>query len=1019
MSLPELGIRRYVMAFMFAWGIIIFGIVSYFMTGVDQYPDVDFPFIMVTTTQSGADAEVVDITITKELLEKLNGISGIDSISGTSRPGVSIISIAFALEKDVDVAFNEVQAKISEAMSFLPSDIDTPIARKSASGGEAVIRVTLTGNRTLEQLNSYAENFVKKRLESINGVSEAVVYGARDRQLRVELDVYKMASFGLSVNDVISAINRSHYQLPGGYIVGDRNELLLKLDLEFHDVEGFKKLIVKKNGSSFVRLSDIADVYEGLEDFRRYSAFNSLPSLTIAVSKISGANVFAIEEDARNRLEKEILPTLEPGLALEQTSSSIDFIKAMVLALEEHLIVGTILTSIVVYLFLRSFISTIIVSFAIPVSLFGAVIVIYAFGYTFNGITLLGLLLLIGVVVDDAIIVLENIYRKMEEGVEPEKAAIEGSNQIIFAVLAATLSLVSIFGPVIFMAGIVGKFFQSFSVVVVFGVLISYIVSLYVTPMLCARYLRVSHKEEGRFKKSLEAMFVALEKGYKGALGFSLSHRFLVLLIGLGIFASNFFFFARVPGEFASESDTSKFNIFVETAPGSNIYYTIEKIKEVENILRKHKEIKNFSVSIGDRNEPVQKATMYINLVAIKDRNIRQVDFISKLQLDLNKITGAVVFASSPSIGGGAYPLEFYVTGTNLQELYKYNLQLTEAFKNDSALGGVNAGMKFLPQLRFKTNKDKAALLNLSSKDIVDAIAVSVGGLSVAKYNNLVDLERYDIKLRGKETQFTWTDSINNIYLRAGEGLVRLDSVVSAEEYLGFLSVDRYGTLFSANFKIKPSAALSDAIIAVNKIANKILPPGYKIEYSGSSKEFQKTVKNVAVVFGLALLVLYMVLASQFNSFIQPLVLMTAVPLAVVGGVCALYITNFTLNMFSMIGLILLVGLVAKNSILLIDFTNELRLKEGKSINEALMQACPIRLRPILMTSLTVILTMIPAALSKAEGSEDNASLAIVILGGMISSTLLTLFIVPTSYSVVEHVLQKKKNKLKKDFKDA
>ncbi|MDR0484486.1 MAG: efflux RND transporter permease subunit [Alphaproteobacteria bacterium] len=1012
MSLPELGIRRYVMSFMVASVIMLFGIVGYFSVGIDQYPNVDFPFLTVITTQSGADAEVVDETITKVLLEKLNGVPGIDTLSGSSTPGMSLVSISFDLDKDVDVAFNEVQAKISEALRSLPDGIDAPIVRKETMSGAPIIRLALTGNRTLEQLNSYAEDYIQKRFQTINGVSDVPVYGQRAREMRVELDVYKMASYGLTVGEVSNAIQKNHFQLPGGYIVGAKNELLLNLNLEFQSAEELKRLVVKNNGSSFVRLSDIAHVYEGLEDFRRYAAFKGEPALIIGVTKISGTNAFDIEKEVMNRFNNEIIPALEPGLNLEIVSNDVDFIRALVSGLQEHLYLGVFLTAFVVFLFLRSLTSTFIVALSIPISLLGAVFVIYAFGYTFNAITLLGLLLLIGVVVDDSIIVLENIFRKMESGVPPEEAAISGANQIVFAVLAATLSLVAIFGPVFFMGGIIGKFFKSFSVVVVCGVLISYMVALYVTPMLCARYLRPSHGREGRFKRGLESIFVFIETQYLRLLKFALNYRALVLILAVGFFMSSFLFFSKVPGEFAAETDKSSFNIFIQAPSGSNIYYTIEKIREVEAILKQHKEVLSYGASIGGgRNAAVSSANMFVKLVPIRDRSISQKEFVQALQPELRKIVGIVAIASSGGVGGD-YGLEFNITGPDLRTVYKYGDLLKEDLANRPEIGAIKTSTELLPQLRFIPNRDKMALLGLSTQDVVNAIAIAIGGLPIAKYTSSTSSERFDLRLKGQDSQFTWKNSINSIFLRAGSNnsIIRIDNVVQAEEFLGFSTVERFGTMFSTKFSIAPAAVLSDALIVVNKSAAEILPPGYRMELIGAAKEFQKTIVNVAVVFGMAIILLYMVLASQFNSFIQPLILMVSVPLAVVGGVFGLFITGFSLNMFSMIGIILLVGLVAKNAILLIDFTNELR-REGYSIKDALLQACPVRLRPILMTSLTIILTMLPAAVARGAGSEDNASLAIVIVGGVLSSTLLTLVVVPTLYAVVETIIEKRKNK--------
>ncbi|MDR2008814.1 MAG: efflux RND transporter permease subunit [Alphaproteobacteria bacterium] len=1014
MSLPELGIKRHVMSFMMASVIMLFGIVGFFMTGIDQYPNVDFPFITVITTQRGADAEVVDQTITKVLLEKLNGISGIDAITGSSTPGVSVVSIAFLLEKNVDVAFNEVQAKVSESLRSLPDGIDSPIIRKETMSGSPIIRFTLTGNRTLEQLNTYAETFIQKRLQTVNGVSEVPIYGQRAREMRVELDIYKMASYGLTVDDVRTAIVRNHFQMPGGYIVGSKNELLLDLNLEFRSADELKRLVVKSNGASFVRLQDIATVFEGLEDFRRYASFNGEPSLIVGVSKISGTNAFDIEREVMNRFNNEILPSLEPGLNLTLTANDVDFIRELVRGLEEHLYLGTLLTAIVVFLFLRSLTSTFIVSLAIPISLLGAVFVMYIFGYTMNAITLLALLLLIGVVVDDSIIVLENIYRKMEEGVPPQEAAIAGANQIVFAVLAASLSLVAIFGPVFFMGGIIGKFFKSFAVVTVFGVIISYFVGMYITPMLCSRFLRPQNHKQGRFKRGLENVFLFVEKWYLALLKFALSHRFIVLVLALAFFMSSFLFFSKVPGEFASESDQSRFNINVKTPAGSNIYYTIEKIREVETILGKHPEILNVSSTVGGgRNGGVANSQMFISMVPIKDRNISQRDFIRILQPELNKIVGASVIAASQGIGGGT-GLQFNLTGPDLRSVYRYSSLLSQELSTHPEIAAVTTSASLLPQLRFIPNRDKIALLGLTTADVVNAIGISIGGQAIAMFSSADNPERFNLRLKGKDSQFTWKDSVNNIFLRAGGGkIIRIDSVVQPEEFLGFSTVERFGTMFSTQFTVNPSVVLSEALVVVNAAAAKVLPPSYRLEMAGPAKEFQRTVVNVAIVFAMAVILLYMVLASQFNSFIQPLVLMVSVPLAIVGGVFGLFITGFSLNMFSMIGLILLVGLVAKNAILLIDFTNELRRKEGYPIREALLKACPIRLRPILMTSFTIILTMMPAAIARGAGSEDNASLAIVVVGGIISSTLLTLVVVPTLYSVVENLFEKRNKKKK------
>ena len=1019
MTFSELGIHRHVMAYMVSCAIMLFGLVGYFRVGIDEYPQVDFPTIIVATQYKGADAKVIDNVVTTVLLNNLNGITGIDTITGRSDAGRSTVILSFDLDKNIDIAFNEVQTKVNQALGSLPGDIEVPQIRKASNLDTPILAITFSGDRTIQNLNEYATEVVKKKLETINGVSEIQVDGEIDRVVRVELDIFKLASYNIGVNEVIMAFQKSHIQMPGGFITGNNKELLLNLDLEYHSVNEMKNIVIKKSGGALVKLSDVANVIDGSDDFRQYSSFNSTPAITLGVMNIAGSNSFSIEKDVMERLQTDIAPNLLPGIQFEITENKVDYIRAVVSSLEEHLYLGTFLTAIIVYLFLRSFISTMIISVSIPISLLGAMIVIYAFGYTLNTITLLGLLLLIGVVVDDSIIVLENIYRKIEEGMTPVKAAIEGSNQVLFAVLAATLSLVCIFGPVIFMAGIIGRFFQSFAVVVTFGVLISYFNSLYITPMLCARYLKSSHKKENAFKRFLESMFLAMERSYTSLLSLSLKHRTIVLILSLLIFFSSFPFFSRLGTEFTADGDKSAFSINIRTPAGSNIYYTLDKVKQVENILNKHKEVQAVVATVGNNASSVNRAKLDVNMVPIKSRDISQKDFSNKVQEELKNIAGANVHViSAAGVDGGA-KLNFSITATDLDALYKTALLLEDAYQKDPRIGNADLTLELTSKINFVPNRDKMALLNVSSLDVAQAISVNVGGATIGKFNNANDSKRYDVRLKAKDNQFHSLADLNNIYVLSniGSQLIRLDSIVTPKEELGFSRIYKNGSVYAATFSSNPNASLGEAITAIKEINQKILPPGYNLVFAGSSKELQKTISSVLFSFSLSIILLYMVLASQFNSFIQPLVLMMAIPLAIVGASISLFLTKNSLNIFSMIGFILLVGLVAKNSILLIDFTNELRQK-GKSINEALLLACPLRLRPIIMTSLTVILSMLPAALAKGEGSENNASMSVAVIGGMISSTLLTLLVIPALYSAVESIFEKIENRKSKNIEN-
>lgn len=522
MTLPELSIKRHVLAYMLSAVLVLFGLVAYGRLGVDRFPDIEFPVISITTVMPGANPEIVDASITNVIETVVNSIPGIDHIQSVSSPGVSIVAISFNLNKDVDVAFNEVQAKVNQVLRQLPSDADPPIVAKVEIGATPIMWLALQGDRTQQQLNQYARNVIKKKLETIDGVGEVRLGGKRDRNIRVNLDLARMAAHKITAQDLIAAFHNEHLQLPGGFLVNQRSEDMIKLDLEFHNLAELGQLLVAWRDGAPIRLRDIAELEDGLEDYRQVARFNGEPAIGLGIVKIANTNTVAIIDEVKRRLDSEIIPQLPPGMTIRIASDQSTFILEMVLALQEHLILGTLLAALVVFIFLKSLRSTLIIAVAIPVSLFGAIAVMYFAGFTFNTMTLLALLLLVGVVVDDAIVVLENIYRHREHlDSDPQSAAIHGTNQVVFAVLAATLALVSIFAPVIFLGGIIGRFFQSFAVVVTFGVIVSWFVSMTLTPMLCARYLDVK-KEHSRLYYVFEHMFEAMEAAYRRMLALAL-----------------------------------------------------------------------------------------------------------------------------------------------------------------------------------------------------------------------------------------------------------------------------------------------------------------------------------------------------------------------------------------------------------------------------------------------------------------------------------------------------------------
>lgn len=1021
MTLPELSIKRHVLAWMLSAVIVLFGVISYQRIGLDRIPSIDFPIIMVNTTLKGANPDVVDASITSIIESAINTTPGIDHIQSSSSPGVSTITITFALNKNIDVAYNEVQAKVSQVLRRLPQDTDPPTIQKVDSNAQAVIWLALTGDRTIQQLNLYATNVLKKKLETINGVGEVTLGGRRDRVIRVNLSPDRMAAYKLTSSDLINAFNREHVQLPGGFLVSSQTEKLLKLDLEFHNVQDLGNLIIQHKDGAPVRLKDVANIEDSITDNRQVARYNGKPTVGLGMVKIANANTVEIIKEVERRLNDEIRPNLPQGMNIDISTNDSIFINQMVSSLKEHLFTGTFLAALVVFLFLRSMRSTLIVATAIPVSLLGAIAVMYFSGYTFNSMTLLGLLLLIGVVVDDAIVVLENIYRHRESiDKNPMSAAINGSREVTFAVIAASLSLVCIFAPVIFMDGIIGMFFKSFGVVVTFGVLVSLFVSLTLTPMLCSRYLQVGHTDN-KWSTAIGKRLNKLDENYHKLLTLTLKRRWTVLIsTAIFVIVGGGLALSYVKKDFVPESDEGSFSINVKTPLGSSLEYTNERMKLVEATIAKHpKEVASYFSTIGAGSKgQVNQGNVNVRLVSKADRKKSQQALIKELKKEFDSIPGVKAIPSPASIAKGqrSEKLQFNITGNNLEEIGQLSKAMQQSLSKNTEMGKVDLDVQLdLPQLDMEIDRQRATAMGLNASDIAGAVSLFAGGINVAKYNDTNgDGQRYDIRLKATEGELKQVADLSKIYLRSASGeLVRLDSVASFKSTLGAAVIGRYDLQYSANFYANPSMPLGDAVTLVKETASKIVPSNYKLKMTGQAEEFGKTIKNVKFVFLLALILLYMVLASQFNSFVQPFIIMLAQPLAIIGGLIALLIAGDSLNIYSMIGLVLLIGLVAKNSILLVDLTNQLR-ESGENIDNALKAACPIRLRPVVMTSLTIILALLPAAFGFGAGSETNKPLSVAIIGGMISSTLLTLFVVPAAYSLAMNGLDNFKKKYRK-----
>ena len=1014
MSLPEISIRRHVLAWMISSIFVLLGIISFQKIGIDKFPTIDFPILTVTTTLQGASPEIIDSSITNLIEEAVNTTPGIESIKSSSSPGVSVVSVTFNLDKDIEVAFNEIQSKINQLARRLPDDIVPPVVRKVETNASAIMWLGLTGDRTVQQLNLYANNFLKKKLETVDGVGYVTLGGRRDRTIRINLLPEKMASLNIAANDLILAFNKEHVQLPGGFLVRAQSEKMFKLDLEFHNINDLNEMIVAYRGGGPIKIKDIAEVEDGLDDYRQTARHNNKPSIGLGIIKVANSNTVDIINKIKEKIDSQIRPGLPPGLNLKVSTDDSIYIKSMVKSLQNHILEGTLLAALVVLFFLKSLRSTFIIAIAIPISLLGSIAVMFFYGFTFNSMTLLALILLIGVVVDDSIVVLENIFRH-QKTIDKNifNAAINGSKEVVFAVLASSLALVCIFAPVIFMDGVIGRFFESFAVVVTAGILVSLIISLTLTPMLCSKFLALKEKEIN-WLKGLNIFFEKLDRNYKRMLTWTLGHRLKVLISSLVIVLASSLLFSKIEKTLVPEQDESRFIVRFKTPLGSNIEYTYNKLLEVEEIINQYNDYTASvfsSIGLGSRGQ-VNSGFISIRLKEKDNRSLSQTEIMAKMRLDFNKLAGVKAFASGVSFAGGrrSETLQFSITGPSIDKVAALSDELLIKLSENEGLGSIDLNLQLnLPQMILNIDRERASSFGITASQIAESISVLSNGLDVARFNDEPgDGRRYDIRLKAKEGSFEQLNDLNKIYLRSESGdLVRLDTIASFNQELGPAVIGRQDLQYSSSFFSNPTLSLGEAVQLVKEASKNILPGEYSIQLEGQAKEFAKTMNNIIFVFILATILLYMVLASLFNSFFQPLIVMLAQPLAIVGGIFLLWVTGNSLNIYSMIGMVLLIGLVAKNSILLVDMTNQLKAK-GKTTDQALLEACPIRLRPVLMTSLTLILALLPAALGYGAGSESNGPLAIAVIGGMISSTLLTLVVIPAAYSLSIRFIDKK-----------
>ncbi len=995
MTLAELSIKRPVMAAMLSFLFILVGIISYVNLPVQLTPNISYPVITITTEMPGGDSSIINQMVTKPIEEQVNTIAGILVIQSSSRPGKSQIEVTFNMKTDLNSAFNQIDNRINHIRANLPKDARPPLITLDQSNAAPIMLLSLHGEASLLEMDRYARQFIQKKLSHLSGIGQVKIVGVSDQAINIKIDLDKLAANNITPLEVEEGFNKNHVQLPGGSITSGKKSFSMSLDVEHHTLEGLRKLVIAYRNNHAITLDRLADVSLGLASNHSAARFAGQPSVGISIIKKSDSNTLALADEVDQVVKTEIIPMLPRNMTLSTVYNQATYIDGVITQLQQDIWISLLTAAFVIFLFLKNFRSSLIILCSIPISLLGAVAGLAVFGYSLNSITLLALVVLVGIVIDDSIVVLENTARHITEGkLGRKEAAIQGANQVVFAVLASSLTLICIFIPIGFMGGMLAKILASLGFVITVGVIVSFIVSLTLTPVLCEKILRPDPEFRG-IKAMLENALLWLEKYYKKIIRVTLVHPWLAILgviIVIGI---------SVPGFFSlnvsltpAPEGTGYFVIDVQPPQGFSIHYTTEKIDALEAILNKMPEIQHYFSSLG----PGKDGSVSIQLKPYAVKN--QTAIMDKLRQQVQGLSGARYFVEEPS--KKSY-LTFQVRGPKFKEV------LDQAFKLSRALGHYQdqLGEVYIhftpdqPQYNLVVDHILANSFGITSSDVARTLSVMGGeGMKIGHFSESKGGDRYKVLLRPKEGQFISPADMSKIYLRLKDKThLRLDTIASIEKSLAPSRITRTNLDYSIGFSALPTIPETKAIILINKIAEPILKPGYVIRLSGTSASYSKAEHRTVMMIVLMLIFVYMVLASQFNSFIQPIIVMVAQPLAVVGGVIILWITGEPLSMYGIIGMLLLIGLVSKNSILLVDLTNQLRV-QGRSVKDALFEACPTRMRPVIMTALAIIFAMVPAAVSSGPGAKAYHPLAWVIIGGMFFSTILTLVIVPAIYSL-------------------
>lgn len=1006
MRLSEVSIKRPVLATVMSIIIVLFGIIGFTYLGVRDYPSVDPPVISVSTSYTGANSEVIISQITEPLEESINGIDGVETITSTSSDGRSNITVEFDLDVDLETAANDVRDRVSRAQRNLPPDANPPIVSKSDANSGPIISLTVQSNqRSLLDLTEIGNNIFKERFQTIPGVSGVSIWGEKRYSMKLVMDPSKMSSKGISPVDVRNALSSANVELPSGRIEGDNTELTIRTVGRIETVEEFNDLIIKESNGAIIRFKDIGIAELRPENERSLLRGNGgIPMIGIAISPLPGANYISIADEFYKRLEtikKEIPGDLELGVALDSTKS----IKKAIVEVEETILIAFGLVVLVIFLFLRNWRSTLIPVVAIPISLISTFFIMYLANFSINILTLLGIVLATGLVVDDAIVVLENIYQKIEKGMAPREAAFKGSEEIFFAIVSTTVTLVAVFLPIMFLEGLTGRLFREFGVVVAGSVLVSAFVSLTLTPMMSSRLLKEGDHEKGLYKLT-EGFFVGMTNWYAKSLNLFFKIRWVAVLI---MVASSWMIYklgSGMPSELAPMEDKGRLSVNA-TAPEGTSFEFMNKflskiIDDVEALPEKESILSVTAPGFG-ASQASNSGFVRISLVDAEKRSKTQMQIADELAKTVRKYTDARVFVNQEQTIGdrrGGLPVQFVIMAPNFELLKKAIPPFLEKARQNEAFQAVDINLKFnKPELKIDIDRDRAQSLGVSVMDIAQTLQLYFAEQRLGFF--IKNGKQYQvIGIAEKENRNEPSD-LKSIFVRTKNGdMVQLDNLITMSEQSNPPQLFRFNRYVSATISAStaPGVSLGQGIEAMKSIAGDVLDDNYSTDLSGPSKEFAESSSTLLFAFLLALVLVYLILAAQFESFVDPLIIMFTVPLALAGAILALWYTDSTLNIFSQIGIIVLVGIVTKNGILIVEFANQ-RKDEGLNALEAVREASISRLRPILMTSLATVLGALPIALALGAASFSRVSMGIAIIGGLLFSLVLTLFVIPALYS--------------------